>query len=518
MSKQEEIKRQYKILLISINNLWRYSNVGVDQLAGYLRKNRFLVDILYHHKNLCVDEVIESLGLDYDFYGFSVNSSNFKSCAKLSEYIKKKTKGATVAFGGGYPTRYYREIFDICHTVDYIILGDGEKPLENLLNHILFDEKFIYNSNLVYPNNYDNKHPYCNKVIDYYPALDYFETDSLSRNRRKEYCLQTKNNICTGKCTFCTERKGIIEYKDISHIIKEIDIVYQRFGIQKFFFTDDNILDPNNDIAKIRMYKLCDAIQKLGYNLVFKCYIKANSLHDTPKDNALLKKMSDTGFKTIFVGIESGNTADLKLYNKLTTVEENYTILRLLKKHGIAPQIGFINFNPYSTLETIKQNYYFLVNVQMDNLFMYVYSYMRIYKYTVMYKRIISDNLSIAGETYLDDKSIYHFADPKVQKLFDFIREYMLSRVRKLDFEFDWLYSFFLECKKINPKAEIYTKEFDQLKSIQLEKLKEFFYILFVENDINKAKGLVEDFLLFFEELQPKFSKLHRSLLNLYIS
>lgn len=518
MNTKKEVKERYKILLISVNNLWRYSNVGIDQIAGYLRKKGFCVDILYHHKNLYVDEVIKSIDLSYDFYGFSINSSNYKCCSELSDYIKRYNKKAMIVFGGGYPTRYYREIFDSCHSVDCIILGDGEIPMENLLNHTLFDDYITFYNNLVFPNEYEGKYPYCNDFIDYYPAWDYFESDRFSRNRKKEYCLQTKNNVCTGKCTFCTERKGTIVYKDISHIVTEIDTVYRRFGIKKFFFTDDNILDPNNSEAKVRINKLCDEIQKLGHNLVFKCYIKANSLHDNSEDNALLQKMSSTGFKTIFVGIEAGNAADLKLYNKLTTVEENYTILRLLKKYEIAPQIGFINFNPYSTVNTIKENYYFLVDIEMDNLFMYVYSYLRVYKYTAMYQKIIKDNLALPGESYLDDKSIYRFIDPKIQEIFDFISEYMLPRVRNLDFEFDWLYSFFLECKKINPDAAMYTQEFNKLKREQLKKLKDYFYILFVENDINKAKSLVEDFLLFFEHLQPQFAKLHRGLLELYIN
>ena len=77
-----------------------------------------------------------------------------------------------------------------------------------------------------------------------------------------------------------------------------------------------------------------------------------------------------------------------------------------------------------------------------------------------MYQKIIKDNLALPGESYLDDKSIYRFIDPKIQEIFDFISEYMLPRVRNLDFEFDWLYSFFLECKKINPDAAMYTQEF----------------------------------------------------------
>lgn len=512
-----EAKIKYKILLISINNLWRYSNVGIDQITGYLRNDGYVVDVFYHHKNLRFDEIISSFPSDYNFYGFSINSSNFSCCTKIAEYIKEKQPSATIVFGGGYPTRYYREIYKKCTAIDYITLGDGEIPTQNLLEHILFDAPIIYINNIVVQNEYENKFPYCNGKIDYFPAMDYFETDSRIHNVRKEYCLQTKNNVCTGKCTFCTERKGPIVYKDISHIVDEIDFVHRRFGIKKFFFTDDNILDPNNTYARERISELCDRINKLGHNLVFKCYIKANSLHDIPEDNFLLNKMSNVGFKTIFVGIEAGTDRDLRLYNKFTTVEDNYTILKLLRRYEIAPQIGFINFNPYSTIETIRENYYFLTKIEMDNVFMYICSYLRVYKYTAMYEKIVADGLIVNGCDYLDDKSIYKFADKKVQEIFDFLAKHMLSRVRNLDFEFDWLYSFYLECKKINPFASKYAPEFEELKRIQLEKIKDFFYILFVENDFKKGELAVEEFLSFFEQLQPKFSELHKNLLDLYI-
>lgn len=517
MDLQVKTKETYKILLVSINNLWRYSNVGVDQIAGYLRMRGFYVDIFYHHKNLNYDEIAEKLPCDYDLYGFSVNSSNYPVCVRLANHLKMCTSDVRVIFGGGYPTRYHQEIFASCGTVDCIILGDGEVPLENFLNHIILGEELRYKANMVFPDQNDGKTPYCNGVIEHFPVWDYFENDSRARNRRKEYCLQTKNNVCTGKCTFCTERKGTIVYKEISHIVREVDTVYRNFGIRKFFFTDDNIMDPNDVAAKERVGKLCDAIRELGHGLVFKCYIKANSLHDIPEDNALLKKMSDVGFKTIFVGIEAGNPADLLLYNKLTTVEENYSILRMLRKYEIAPQIGFINFNPYSTLETIRQNYDFLVNAEIDNLFMYICSYMRVYKYTAMHRKIVKDGLALPEEDYLDDKSMYRFADDGVQRLFDFIKEYMLSRVRNLDFEFDWLYSFFLECRMLDSDAAIYQSELDALRKCQLEKLKTFFYILFVENDLDKGRSEVDAFLSFFEQLQPRFAELHRNLLELYV-
>lgn len=265
------------------------------------------------------------------------------------------------------------------------------------------------------------------------------------------------------------------------------------------------------------MRDLCLGIQKLNLNLVFKCYIKANSLTNSQEDTDLLKLMSETGFKTIFVGIESGNEEDLKLYNKHISVLDNYTILQLLKKYEIATQIGFINFNPYSTLQTIRENYFFLSKIEMSNLFMYVCSYLRVYKYTDIYNKMRSDGLLIDTYDYLDESSLYNFADANAKRIFDFIYEHMIVRVRNLDFEFDWLYSFYIECKKLNPKAKMFEDVFLSLHKSQVETIRKFFYILFVENDLEKCKQDVEPFLSFFENLQPRLFEIHRQLLDLYI-
>lgn len=507
----------YKILLITINNLWRYSNIGVDQIAGYLRLKGYHVDIMYHHKRMRYDEIKEKLELRYDLYGFSVNSSNYTHCMKLISYIKKHQPSALTIFGGGYPTRYYREIYLKTEDLDYVVLGDGEHPLENLLEHLNKSQPLTYLNNIATKIDLNNKLPYCNRQINYLPAFDYYIKDRKIINARKEYCIQSKNNVCTGKCSFCTERKGSVVYKEISHIVDEIKFVAENYGVKKFFFTDDNIFDPNNSFAKLRIKELCLEIEKLNLNLVFKCYSKSISLSDTKDDNELLELMSRVGFKTVFVGIESGNEADLRLYNKNVRVEDNYTILKLLKRHGIVPQIGFINFNPYSTLQSIRENFTFMSNIEMSNLFMYVCSYLRVYKYTEIHYKMEKDGLLLDDHDYLDDNSLYKFQDDDAKKIFDFIYDYMIDRVRNFDFEFDWLFSFFNECKKLNSKSVMFEEELKFMHINQYKKIHEFFYMLFEENNLLWCERKVDEFLSYFEGLQPRMLEIYDELLELYL-
>lgn len=503
-----------KILLISISSSWRYSNLGIDQIAGYLLTKEIPTSILYHHRGYNFDDIISKLDFEYEYFGFSVTSANYKCCCEIARYIKTINNKSKIIFGGGYPSLFYNEIYKDFKELDYIILGDGEKPIESILLNSIDDST---NFSIVTPNELLNKHNYCNGKIDYHPVYNYFSTDSKRRNRRKEYLIQTKNNVCTGQCTFCTEKKGKVYFKDIDHLVEEIEYVSGNFSLKKFFITDDNIFDPQTVESKERIKLFCEKIISRNINVIFKCYIKAFSMSDTEEDNNLLSIMYKAGFRNFFIGIESGNQQDLDLYNKKTTINDNETILKLLDRHNIIPQIGFININPYSTLDTLKENFNFLIKSKMNNIFMYVCSYLRVYKYTDIHLKMKLDNLLIDEYDYLDDKSLYLFKDEKVSKIFWFIKENLYDEVRNFDYEFDPLLCFYEECKRINDKVKILEKDFNDMRTIQLSKIKEYFVHIYVHNDLDTAKKLTPVFLDFFKSQQLIMHQLHAKILEYYV-
>ena len=117
----DKVKEKFRILFISINNVWRYGNIGMDQLLGYLRNKGFNIDIQYHSNKTKLEEIIDSISMEYDLYAFSVNSSNYTKCCDIAKEIKNKKEDAIIDFGGGYPTRYYREIVSENKFIDYIV-------------------------------------------------------------------------------------------------------------------------------------------------------------------------------------------------------------------------------------------------------------------------------------------------------------------------------------------------------------------------------------------------------------
>lgn len=515
-----ENKPEYKSLFISIDNVWRYGNIGIDQLAGYLRQKKFHIDVKYFKIKDSIEYLFENISLDYDFYGFSVNSANYHKFCEIAFRIKNANPNAIITFGGGYVTRYYREVFNSNSNVDFIILGDGEIPTEYLLGCLskmrLFKKKLeITHFAIAKRDDLLDKHEQFNSNIEHFPIFDYYENDTKNRNSRKVHCIQTKNNICTGNCTFCTERHGKITFKDLDLILKQIELVHIKYHVKKFFFTDDNILDPNNNYAKERIRKLCYKIKALNYKIAFQCYMKANSLNNNVEDHELLSLMKSVGFVEVFVGLESGNQTDLNLYNKKTTVENNYNIIKMLKEHDLIPVIGFISFNPYSSLSQIKENFEFLCNIECTYLFNYLYSFVVVNKYTALYDMIKTDKLLASNDDeYINIK--YEYLNKDVVNILNYIEFSMIPKLNKINYEIDWVTYSYEEHIIWYDNVEDLKKELQEYKKEDLLVIKKYLSILFIENNLYDFMQVEDKFWEHFHHREIRLKEIYDYLISLH--
>ncbi len=77
----------------------------------------------------------------------------------------------------------------------------------------------------------------------------------------------------------------------------------------------------------------------------------------------LYKKLRETGVIFVFLGVESGSTKSLSLFNKQVTVEQNFETTKMLYDLNIIPRIGLIFFEPYMSLKSAKESLEFLQSV-----------------------------------------------------------------------------------------------------------------------------------------------------------
>ncbi len=142
-------------------------------------------------------------------------------------------------------------------------------------------------------------------------------------------------NVCTHKCTFCSmyRSKQFSMRKDIEEIKKDIKIAGAIYGnrVRKIFLEDGNafVVKPEilTELTKY-CYKIHPNLEKVSSYAHAKDIIK--------KSDEDLKKLADSGFTMVYVGVESGDDDVLKDCKKGTTQDDLTLAAQKCYKAGIA--------------------------------------------------------------------------------------------------------------------------------------------------------------------------------------
>jgi len=142
-------------------------------------------------------------------------------------------------------------------------------------------------------------------------------------------------NGCTRKCTFCAmyRSKMFSIRKDIEEIKKEIKIAGATYGnrVRKVFFEDGNAFVVKPEL----LIELTEYCYKIHPNLK-KVSAYAHAKDIIKKSDEDLKKIAESGFTMVYVGVESGDDEVLKACNKGTTQDELTLAAQKCHKAGIS--------------------------------------------------------------------------------------------------------------------------------------------------------------------------------------
>jgi radical SAM superfamily enzyme YgiQ (UPF0313 family) len=316
--------------------------LSYDQIAGII--DNFQPDILGIH-------IIYSWGNDGDLFSFL-----------------KENKGGSIksiiAYGF-YPTFAYSEILQQCPEIDAVIMGEPEHTFVQLAE--IVQNRSGFNSlipGLVWQDDY-------NKNILQRRELEE-NLDLLPNPIRTDAMLRMPQiNIegsrgCYGGCTFCYinpyyGKPSCWRGRSPENIIAEIDNLLERYGKRSFYFVDPNFFGPGR-YGRERVLRLASLLRER--KIIFGIEGRVNDITEET-----IGVLVEAGLQELLIGLESGKNESLKRLNKMTTVEQNEEAIRILRKYGLKPNVGFIMFEPDSSLEDIRTNFEFLLrNCLLNNL------------------------------------------------------------------------------------------------------------------------------------------------------
>lgn len=319
--------------------------VGIGCLLGIAEKKGIKV----RH----IDEQIENniLGLIAEYvkdtqkpyiFGFSVLTIAFKNAIVLSMGLKRIYPDSIIVFGGVHPTAVPEEVLSY-HHIDAVIRGEAEKTLFDFYLCVKENKDFTHLNNISYRRNGGIIHNKRGPIIDDLDTLPRFPYH-LFTSKHYDLGFIVSSRGCPYDCIFCSNRITTgkkYRYKSAQAILEELTLLYRRYKRNFVLFLDDNLL-----VDKKRLFLLVEGIKKEGLDkkMTFSCQGRGDNVN-----RQLLKDLYDSGFKSIFFGLETSSDKVMRAIKKNESVTECVEAVRLAKKIGYHVSATFIYGLPEET-------------------------------------------------------------------------------------------------------------------------------------------------------------------------
>jgi radical SAM superfamily enzyme YgiQ (UPF0313 family) len=313
-----------------------------------------------------------------DIVGITVWTTFAASAFKVASLCKEYDEDLPVIMGGPHISIKYDEVIKICSHVDFLVRGEGEETileLVNVLQEYVNTKKKDNLSNdlsrikgLSYRDNNQIVHNPSRPFIKDLNSIPYPARELLwNKNtyNSEDMGLLMTSRGCPYNCFYCAtsiwERKT--RYRSINNVINEIKLVMDNYDTQQFTLKDDSFT-----VNRQRVIEFCDKLKEENLDISWDCNTRVDLI-----DEKLLKTMKLAGCNSIKVGIETGSDRLLKLINKKTTLTQARKAAKLIRKAGIHWTGYFMMGLPSETKQETYQTLKFMRELRPDFASLSVY-------------------------------------------------------------------------------------------------------------------------------------------------
>lgn len=165
---------------------------------------------------------------------------------------------------------------------------------------------------------------------------------------------------CYARCRFCpvSELTGAgWRARQAERVVDEIQRLVDDFGVTQLEVVDDEFIGPRS-WGRARAMQIADGLVARGLGLEWSCFCRADDL-----EPRLLARLVEAGLRHVFVGVESAAPTALRRYRKGTSRETNRRAAEVLATLGVGVRPGLIAFDPFTTLDELRETLDFLAEV-----------------------------------------------------------------------------------------------------------------------------------------------------------
>lgn len=354
------------------------------QLAAYIRQKQvgepYVIDA--RALDLSYEDIrskVRDLQPDLVVFGDILHSTgglaviwHFNKTAQLVKEVSPKSK---VAVGGLWYSALYKETLEENKAIDFVLIGEGELTLEELLRQMDKPEPDYSDipglASRVNGEAVAGPHRELIKDIDILPlpAYDLFPMEKyVAHTYWTNFCELFTSRGCPGGCSFCYEwsqydprsSKDFVSWRSHSagRIVQELEDLTKKFGVKTVVFQDD-AFNVNYDMVK----DVCNGIIEKGIKINWVILGRAD---DWSRQEDLIPLMKKAGMFMGLVGIEVGNDAELSRIGKGVTVSQIKRTVDALRRNDIATVGTFMIGFEDDTEESVKKRFSFADEVDPD--------------------------------------------------------------------------------------------------------------------------------------------------------
>ncbi|MBB1089733.1 magnesium-protoporphyrin IX monomethyl ester anaerobic oxidative cyclase [Rhodopseudomonas palustris] len=278
---------------------------------------------------------------------------------KTLQLAREAVPGCVTVLGGIHATFMYSQVLQEAPWIDYIVRGEGERIIVNLLRAVENGTDKQERKNIRGLAYLDGDQVIATPAEPVIDDLDSLTPDwSLLEWDKYIYIpLNTRVAVpnfargCPFTCRFCSQWKFWRKYRhrDPIKFVDEIEKLVRDFNVGFMILADE---EPT--IVQSKFIALCKELVKRQLPMHWGINTRVT---DIMRDRELLPLYRKAGLVHVSLGTEAAAQMNLDIFRKQTTVEQNKLAVKLLQDAGIVAEVQFIMGLENETPETIEETY-----------------------------------------------------------------------------------------------------------------------------------------------------------------
>jgi magnesium-protoporphyrin IX monomethyl ester (oxidative) cyclase len=328
---------------------------------------------------------------------FSMQADNAHMIANIA---KRVDKNIVTVMGGAHPTVLAEKVL-ADHDVDYVVIGEGEQTIIDLIRALNQQQDLSKVDGLGYKKEEQviiNPKTRFIQDLDSLPfparhllSMDkYFEINMPHgvTTRRSPNTSMITSRGCPAQCIFCAIHPiwgKKFRARSAENVIKEIKHLIDTYGIKELQFEDDNLT-----FDKKRAMSIFDGMLENKLDVL---WTTPNGVALWAMDEEMLLKMKQAGCYRLCLAIESGDQDVLhKIINKPLDLKKAKNIIDFAYKNGFETDAFFVVGFPGETKKQIQQTFRFGRSLRVSNINYYIATP---YPGTRLYDKCVENNCLI---------------------------------------------------------------------------------------------------------------------------